>query len=109
MANVFQRVHAELTASLATRYTCPSSTQAIVIGLRYSNIDGTNSVNVEGKCGASGSTKYFNAKDTPVPAKGTFVGLEAGEKLVLEASEIFEAKASATGDCDIMMSILEIS
>jgi hypothetical protein len=33
----------------------------------------------------------------------------SGDKLIMEAGEIFEAKASANGDADIMLSVLEIS
>ena len=46
MANVFQRVDAALGTSLATVYTVPSATKAIIIGFRIKNIDGSASVNV---------------------------------------------------------------
>lgn len=55
------------------------------------------------------NTVAFNAPGSPVPSGSSFVGLEPGEKLILEAGEIFEAKASANEDVAITMSILEIS
>ena len=54
MANTFQRVDAALGTSFATAYTVPSATTAIIIGMRLTNIDGSASVNVEAKIGASG-------------------------------------------------------
>ena len=109
MANVFQRVDAALGTGFATAYTVPGSTTAILIGLRLTNIDGTNSVNVEVKCGASGSTRHLIGVGTPLPAGSSLSCLEGGEKLVLEAAEIIEVKASATGDAEAKISILEIS
>ena len=108
MAEVYQRAQAELTTSLATIYSCPSSTSAVVIGMRFTNIDGSSSVNVEAKVGASGSTMYVLAPNTPLPVGSSLSGL-SGDKLIMEAGEILEAKASANGDADIMLSVLEIS
>jgi hypothetical protein len=108
MAEVYQRAQAELTTALATIYTCPGATSAVVIGMRFTNIDGTSSVNVEAKVGASGSTKYVLAPSTTLPIGSSLSGL-SGDKLIMEAGEIFEAKASANGDADIMLSVLEIS
>lgn len=108
MAETYQRAQAELTTSLSTIYTCPGSTSSVVIGLRFTNIDGSSSVNVECKAGASGSTKYVVAPSTPLPVGASLSGL-SGDKLILEAGEILEAKASANGDADIMVSVLEIS
>ena len=108
MPEVYQRAQAELTTSLATVYTCPASTSSVVIGMRFTNIDGSNSVNVEAKVGASGSTKFIISPGTPLPVGSSLSGL-SGDKLIMEAGEILEAKASANGDADIMLSILEIS
>ena len=109
MPNVFQRVQHDLTTSLATAYTCPGSTTAIVIGFRITNIDGTNSVNVEATVGASGSGKYYIAPNTPLPAGSSLSAMDGGEKLVLEAAEIIQLKASVVSDASAQISILEIS
>lgn len=109
MANTFQRVDAALGTSFATAYTVPSATTAIIIGMRLTNIDGSASVNVEAKIGASGSTRHFIGPNTPVPAGSSLGCIEGGEKVVLEAGEIVELKASAAGDCEAQISILEIS
>ena len=109
MAEVYQRAQAELTTSLATIYTCPGgSTSAVVIGMRFTNIDGSSSVNVEAKVGASGSTMYVLAPNTPLPVGSSLSGL-SGDKLIMEAGEILEAKASANGDASLILSVLEIS
>ena len=108
MAEVYQRAQAELTTSLATIYSCPAGKSCVVIGMRFTNIDGSSSVNVEAKVGASGSTKYIVAPSTPLPV-GSSLGALGTEKLILEASEIVEAKASANGDASLILSVLEIS
>ena len=109
MANVFQRVDAALGTGLATVYTVPGATKAIIIGFRITNIDGSASVNVEAKIGASGSTRWFVEPNTPLPAGSSLGCIEGGEKVVLEAAEIIELKASATGDAEAQISILEIT
>ena len=109
MANTFQRVQYDLTTSLGTAYTCPGGTTAIVIGFRITNIDGTNSVNVEGKVGQSGSTKYYIAPNTPLPAGSSLGCMDGGEKLVLEAADLIELKASVVSDASAQLSILEIT
>ena len=109
MANTFQRVDAALGTGFSTAYVVPSATTGIIIGFRLTNIDGSASVNVEAKIGASGSTRHFIAPNTPLPAGSSLGCIEGGEKVVLEAGEIVELKASAAGDCEAQISILEIS
>ena len=109
MATTYQRVHAELTTSLATVYTCPAATSAIILSARASNIDGTVSATFEAKAGASGSTKYIQAVGTPLPVGSSLNMQDGGEKWILEANEILEAKASANGDVDMMLSIAELT
>ena len=108
MANTFKRYELLLTASLATIYTTPALTTTIVIGMRFANIDGLNEVTCEAKAGQSGSTFYHVGKLTPIPIGSTLKGIE-GEKLVLEAGDIIEAKAGATNDVDMSISIMEIT
>jgi hypothetical protein len=109
MANTFQRVDAALGTGFSTAYTVPSSTTAILIGFRLTNIDGSSSVNVEAKIGASGSTRHLVAPGTPLPVGSSLGCIAGGEKVVLEAAEIIELKASAAGDAEAQISILEIS
>ncbi len=108
MANTFVRKQLLLTASLATIYTVPALTTAIVIGMRLANIDSLNQVTTEVKRGVSGSTFYHVAPLTPIPIGSALKGIE-GEKLVLEAGDIVEAKAGAINDVDMTMSIMEIT
>jgi len=107
MAEVYQRAQAELTTSFATVYTVPGGTSSVVIGCRLSNI-GAASVNVEIKVGASGSTKRIIGVDTPLPV-GSSLSALSGDKLILEAGEIVEAKCSNSNSADLIISVLEIS
>ena len=108
MAEVYQRAQAELTTSLSTIYQVPGGTSSVVIGMRFTNIDGSTSVNIEAKVGASGSTMYVLAPNTPLPVGSSLSGL-SGDKLIMEAGEILEAKASSAGDASLIISVLEIS
>jgi len=89
-------------------YTCPASTSGVVHAIYLSNVDGTNDATVN--VAVSGST-YFNdrrylLKTVDVPADSTIViekpiNLGAGDKL--------ETQASANGDIEVFVSILEIT
>lgn len=106
MANTFKRVRAELTTTLATIYTVPASTTTIVIGAQIANKDGVNSVDVD-LVFSDGTDAYISGKDTPLPAKNNFGPLHG--KAVLETGDTVKGKASANGDADLWLSILEIT
>ena len=108
MANTFKNAATGSTTTLQPVYTCPSSTYGVVHAIYLSNVDGTNDATVN--VAVSGST-YFNdrrylLKTVDVPADSTIViekpiNLGAGDKL--------ETQASANGDIEVFVSILEIT
>jgi|TARA_B100001971_G_scaffold55591_1_gene50653 hypothetical protein len=108
MANTFKNAATGSTTTLQPVYTCPSSTSGVVHAIYLSNVDGTNDATVN--VAVSGST-YFNdrrylLKTVDVPADSTIViekpiNLGAGDKL--------ETQASANGDIEVFVSILEIT
>ena len=107
MAEVYQRIGTELTTSFVSQYTVPGATSSVVIGCRISII-GSSSGNVEIKVGASGSTKRIIGVDTPLPV-GSSLSALSGDKLILEAGEIVEAKCSSANSADLIISVLEIT
>jgi|TARA_B100002003_G_scaffold201513_1_gene193261 hypothetical protein len=108
MANIFKNAATGSNTALTPVYTCPASTSGVVHAIYLSNVDGTNDATVN--VAVSGST-YFNdrrylLKTVDVPADSTIViekpiNLGAGDKL--------ETQASANGDIEVFVSILEIT
>jgi len=107
MANTFKNGRAAATASLATVYTVPSSTTAIVLLAQATNVgSGAQAVTF---CwyDASGSVKTELVKLLSVPEKAA-VGLIAG-KLVLEASDYLQVQSTASSLIELSFSVLEIT
>ena len=110
MANTFINKVLDVTSSAQTIYTCPSSTTAVVMSLRISNVDGTNSDEVTAEfIDSDGTTKAFLGKTVSVPADSV-LELAGESKIVLEASDKIDITgANASGDLEAFMSILEIT
>lgn len=107
MANSFKNAGVQVGATRTTLYTCPSSTQAVIHALYISNVDGTNSANVDIELTIDGGTTYrYIGKTIPVPADSTLV---LDKPINLEASDILAITASATGDIEAVASVLEIT
>lgn len=112
MAEVFKSVNAELgttvDGSSEVIYTCPAGTTAIVILCQLANIDGTNNSNsYVSYYDYSETQNKFLAYELVIPADSAVNPI--GGKLVLNANDQLRAYASATGDIDITVSVLEIT
>lgn len=109
MAEVFKNANLDLTTSLTDAYTCPASTKAIVTLCQVANVDGTNSVDVDVCWTDSSNTNKvtYLVKTMSLPADAS-VGVLTG-KLVLEAGDKIQGKASAASDAQLSISVLEIS
>ena len=107
MANTFKNAGVAVGNTRTTVYTCPVSTAAVVNAVYLSNIDGANSVDATLECTIDGGTTYRHVmKTVPVPADSTLVIDKAGN---LEAGDILAATASATGDLECVIGVLEIT
>jgi len=107
MANTFKNAAAAITASRTDVYTCPSATAAVIHSVYLSNIDGASSVDATVEVyDSSGATYYHVGKTLPVPADSTLV---LDKPINLEASDKLTVTASATGDLECFISVLEIS
>ena len=107
MANTFKNGRAAATASLATVYTVPADTTAIVLLAQATNVgSGAQAVTF---CwyDASGTVKTELVKLLSVPEKAA-VGLIAG-KLVLEAGDYMQVSAGAVSVIELSISVLEIT
>ena len=108
MASTFKNAPIQLTTTQQTIYTCPALTSVVVIGCRVANKDGVNSANVDLVVTISSVDYYYGGADTPIPP-GSALNVLAGEKLVLEAGDSIKATASANGDLDAIVSVLELT
>ena len=88
-------------------YTAPAATTSIIHSCYVSNIDGTNSCNVDIKARAtSGDTYYYVAKGIQVPGGSSLV---LDKPIDLEATGDVHMTASANSDLEAVLGILEIT
>ena len=110
MAIAYKNSRAALGTSYATVYTCPSGTTAIVLLAQAANVDGTIAADVSAQwldnSAADVATRIVETLTVPADAA---VNLLDNGPLVLEAGDQFQAKASASGDLEITLSITEIT
>jgi|TARA_R110002020_G_scaffold138309_1_gene308171 hypothetical protein len=108
MANTFKSAATGSTTDLATFYTCPAATSAVVHAIYLSNVDGTNDASVS--ISVSGSANFdhrsYILKTVDVPADSTVV---VEKPINLGAGDLLESQASANGDIDVFASILEMT
>ena len=110
MANTFKLKTKANVSTIATIYTVPSSTTAIVIGLMVGNVQ-SSSVTVTVPIASDTSDTETNQNvelvtNAPIPA-GSSLELLSGNKVVLQTTDVLRLTASA--GCDIAVSILEIT
>ena len=109
MAETFKNAYLDVPNSEADFYTCPSSTTAIVLTLRMTNVHGTNAATVDAKVlDSDASTNSMIASTINVPADST-LELAGASKIVLEAGDKVRLTASAASDIEAFASILEIT
>ena len=116
MANTFKvKTHANMSNSAGTPetlYTCPGSTTTIVLGLLLCNND-TSQRTVDVKIESDTSDTETNptvfvTKDTPIPATSS-LELLAGNKIVLQATDVLKIDSDVAGKIDATLSIMEIT
>ena len=116
MANTFKlKTNAAMPASSGTPltlYTCPSSTQTIVIGLTLCNVH-TTAVTVDVQLVSDTSDTETNEtvliiNDVDIPAKSSLEVLSGG-KYVLQATDVLKIDCSVAAKIDATLSILEIT
>ena len=105
MANTFKNYFGKDVASNTTIFTAGSGVQATIIGMSIANITAAPiSCNV---FVTAGGVDYYMVKDASIAVGGALVPIGGDQKLVLEAADAI--KCSATSNCDVILSVLEIS
>ena len=116
MANTFKiKTNAAMPATAGTPltlYTCPGSTSTVVLGLLLCNIDSsqrTVDVKIESDTNDTENNEtVFLVKDAPVPA-GSTLELLAGNKVVLQATDVMKIDCDVAAKIDATLSIMEIT
>ena len=116
MANTFKlKSNANMPASAGTPltlYTCPGSTTTVVLGLLLCNNDTsqrTVDVKIESDTNDTETNEtVFITKDTPIPATSS-LELMAGNKIVLQATDVLKVDSDVAGKIDATLSIMEIT
>ena len=116
MANTFKlKSNANMPATAGTPltlYTCPGSTTTIVLGLLLCNNDSSQrTVDVKIESDTSDTetnATVFLTKDTPIPATSS-LELLAGNKVVLQATDVLKIDSDVAGKIDATLSIMEIT
>ena len=116
MANTFKlKTNDNMPASAGTPltlYTCPGSTTTVVLGLLLCNNDTsqrTVDVKIESDTNDTETNEtVFVTKDTPIPATSA-LELLAGNKIVLQATDVLKVDSDVAGKIDATLSIMEIT
>jgi len=109
MSEAFKNARQAVGTDLTTVYTCPAATKAIVIGCQVANVDGTNSADLTlvWTDDSDGDAATNLVKTLTIPPDAALNPI--GGKLVLEAGDTIQAQASAAGDLELSLSVLEIA
>lgn len=106
MANTFKSfTDTAVGTSLATAYTVPSGTVAVVIGLNVANITG-NQINVDLKVDKASGDDIFLVKNIPIPNGASFE-FNAGNKFVLQTGDAIKVQSDTASSVDVIVSVLE--
>ena len=116
MANTFKSKTNDAMATSAgtplTLYTVPSSTTTIVLGLMLCNVDTSQrlvDVHIESNTSDNESNANVHAiKDAPIPA-GSTLEVMAGNKVVLQETDVLKIDCDVAAKIDATLSIMEIT
>lgn len=110
MAAILQpAIGATLTTSYATVYTVPTSTTSTILTLHASNTGTVNvAVSIQWLDASNANAARNLGTDVSVPKNAAWNVLD-GQKLVLGAGDVIQAKRGTEGTADITISALEQS
>ena len=110
MANTFKvktKLNTGISSGVSTIYTTPSSTTAVLVGLTLANTS-SNSITATVTLTNNDGDNVTLLKDAPVPT-GSSLEMMSGTNIVMEASDILKAYASAANSLDCTLSLMEIT
>ena len=110
MANTFKNASLVSVnhAALATLYTCPASTTAIILGLALTNKTDNSITATVQMTDTSASTTPLLLNEVTIPANTT-LEVFAGQKYVLETGDILKVQSSAATSLDAVLGLMQIT
>ena len=110
MANTFKaktKLNVGVSSGVSTIYTVPSSTTAVLVGLTLANTS-SSSITATVTLTNNDGDNVTLLKNAPIPV-GSSLEVMSGNKIVMEASDILKAYASASSSMDCTLSLMEIT
>ena len=110
MANTFKvktKLNVGISSGVSTIYTVPSSTTAVLVGLTLANTS-SSSITATVTLTNNDGDNVTLLKNAPIPV-GSSLEVMSGNKIVMEASDILKAYASASSSMDCTLSLMEIT
>ena len=96
-------------SAFAALYTSPASTTAIILGLAITNkTDASVTASVQFTDTSDSSATRLLLNEVTIPANTTLEVL-AGQKYVLEATDILKVQASAASSLDAVLGLMQIT
>ena len=116
MANTFKiKTNATMPTSAGTPqtlYTVPGSTTTVVLGLMLCNVDTSQRLVdvqiVSDTSDTETNSTVFAIKDAPIPA-GSTLEVMAGNKVVLQTTDVLKIDCDVAAKIDATLSIMEIT
>ena len=109
MTNTLKNAKKALTTSSQDIYTCPASTKAIITNSHLANVDGTNNASATldwtDSSDSNAATKIINTVDVPADAALSVLP----KPIYLEAGDKLRGLASASGDIEATVALIEIA
>ena len=115
MANTFKNASSKSVnhSAFETLYTCPAATTAIILGLALTNKT-SSAVNVSvqmidsSASGSAADKERLLLNEVSIPANTT-LEVFAGQKYVLETTDILKVKAGTTTSLDAVLGLMQIT
>ena len=104
MAQDFTRHAALATTSHVTLFT--SNSNDAVIGIRIANIV-TTAITIDVFISVGGSATRYIVKDLSIPPASSVELIQGGAKFVMQSSDIFKVKASASNCAHVYVSVVD--
>lgn len=109
MTAVFHNGFQAVGTSMATIYTCPAATTALVLNLQIANVHASAAADINAQIAdASNSNALKYLTKAVSVANKTAIGIVAG-KVVLEAGDYIQLSGSASSSLEATIHVLELS
>lgn len=107
MTTTFKNARQAVGSSYTTVYTCPAATTAVVTNIHVANVDGTNAADVSAQWLDDSAADVATRLAEPITVYAKTALPILAKPIILEAGDALQLKASAAGDLEATVSIME--